>query len=988
MALRFLNNLAINGTGTVLDVQGTQGQLFSVTDSLTGDLFSVSDISGVPILNVNSSGAITIDGTLTSNGQITGTELEGTSLDINGDADVSGTLLLAEFIKHTGDVNTNIQFLAGQMILKNSGGKYINLHANGIIYFDASSYTFNTGNVTLPGIVLDGNTITGVDDSNEFTDNDSHIMTSAAVQDKILGYGYGTGTSNLAIGTTSSTAMAGNTTIPSACTHPTNLAGDDINVDTGALTGAVVISDLDFNITTNTAGHVTDANGTVATRTLTLANLGYTGATNATADQTNVSGSAGTVSSIGNLTGDVTSSNRTTTIASAAVHHAMLHDDIISGQGELTSGLADTDEFMISDAGTVKRMDSSVLKTYMQNGLTFTTNTNTQLSTEAVQDIVGGMLVGTETRIGVSYDDTNGRINFVVDDMTANTNTQLSNAQVRAATAAATDSQVFTDADHTKLNGIEASATADQTVTNSTSTTSSTTVASATAVKAAYDRGSTGVTNAASAQTTANAALPKAGGTMSGAIEMGDNNINNVNGITADQLNLKDAGDYITFYGGDQQEHSISSRDSGGTISDDLRINSYGALYINLDSNNNNTSGADFVVARHGGAASTISNLFIVNGENGNGIFGGSVTANGTTLTGTQTTVSGSSGSCTGLAATATALATTRAIGGVNFNGTAAINLPGVNTAGNQNTSGNATTATTATNANNIKTTSVSNSTDYFGVFVDANGTAYQDLHVGAGLKYNPEADTLTAGKISTEVASIVENNKSNSALMTLTGQGAGNEANISLKLVGTADGQPIKMKMVALDDGGDQVGAGVISYDAEDDSLGIGQSSSHNRMAIRMENTISLSSPDVHYEPTSIKAREYVASANGTHYDFYGDIMRNGNDTTVRGKLYIFKTGTWTIANADTLLEANGLAGIALGTNSSTHGMLLKGTYTLDYDPGGAGNVLYVSLTNGLLATAIPGNSGDVVRVMGYLIGGTHGTIFFDPAKTFVEVA
>ena len=28
---------------------------------------------------------------------------------------------------------------------------------------------------------------------------------------------------------------------------------------------------------------------------------------------------------------------------------------------------------------------------------------------------------GTETRIGVTYDDTNGRLNFVVDDMTANT---------------------------------------------------------------------------------------------------------------------------------------------------------------------------------------------------------------------------------------------------------------------------------------------------------------------------------------------------------------------------------------------------------------------------------------------------------------------------------------------------------------------------------------------------------------------------------------
>jgi hypothetical protein len=63
-------------------------------------------------------------------------------------------------------------------------------------------------------------------------------------------------------------------------THPT-YPGDDINVDTGALTGAVVVSDIDINVTTDTLGHVTDANGLIYTRTLTLADLGYTGVTNA-----------------------------------------------------------------------------------------------------------------------------------------------------------------------------------------------------------------------------------------------------------------------------------------------------------------------------------------------------------------------------------------------------------------------------------------------------------------------------------------------------------------------------------------------------------------------------------------------------------------------------------------------------------------------------------------------------------------------------------
>ena len=51
-------------------------------------------------------------------------------------------------------------------------------------------------------------------------------------------------------------------------------------------------------------------------------------------------------------------------------------------------------------------------------------------------------------------------------------------------------------------------------------------------------------------------------------------------------------------------------------------------------------------------------------------------------------------GDVTGNADTATALQTARNIGGVSFDGTASINLPGVNTTGNQDTTGNAATAT------------------------------------------------------------------------------------------------------------------------------------------------------------------------------------------------------------------------------------------------------------------------------------------------------
>lgn len=56
----------------------------------------------------------------------------------------------------------------------------------------------------------------------------------------------------------------------------------------------------------------------------------------------------------------------------------------------------------------------------------------------------------------------------------------------------------------------------------------------------------------------------------------------------------------------------------------------------------------------------------------------------------------------TGNAATATKLKTARRIGGVTFDGTGDINLPGVNQQGNQNTTGNAATATKLQTARNI----------------------------------------------------------------------------------------------------------------------------------------------------------------------------------------------------------------------------------------------------------------------------------------------
>jgi len=70
----------------------------------------------------------------------------------------------------------------------------------------------------------------------------------------------------------------------------------------------------------------------------------------------------------------------------------------------------------------------------------------------------------------------------------------------------------------------------------------------------------------------------------------------------------------ITFYGDASQHHGIFSRnDSNSNNQDDILITSYGAVYIDLDSNNNNTSLANFEIGKHNAANDPI---FMVNGEN------------------------------------------------------------------------------------------------------------------------------------------------------------------------------------------------------------------------------------------------------------------------------------------------------------------------------------------------------------------------------------
>ena len=135
-------------------------------------------------------------------------------------------------------------------------------------------------------------------------------------------------------------------------------------------------------------------------------------------------------------------------------------------------------------------------------------------------------------------------------------------------------------------------------------------------------------------------------------------------------------------------------------------------------------------------------------------------------------------GNLTGNASTATALATARNIGGVSFDGSAAIDLPGVNTAGNQNTSGTAALATEVT-------VTANNSTDetVYPLFVDG-ATGSQGAETDTGLTYNPSTGLLTSTGFSGSGASLTALDASNLSSGTVPTARLGTGSSVTTKFL------------------------------------------------------------------------------------------------------------------------------------------------------------------------------------------------------------
>jgi hypothetical protein len=153
-------------------------------------------------------------------------------------------------------------------------------------------------------------------------------------------------------------------------------------------------------------------------------------------------------------------------------------------------------------------------------------------------------------------------------------------------------------------------------------------------------------------------------------------------------------------------------------------------------------------------------------------------------------------GDVTGNADTATALQTARNIGGVSFDGTASINLPGVNTAGNQDTSGNAATATAWATGRTISLTG-----DVTGSVAGVDGTGNASI----ATTIQPNSVALSTDTTGNYVQSVASGNY-------ITGGAAGSEG-AALTIGVDATPNNTASKVVARDASGN-FSAGTITAD------------------------------------------------------------------------------------------------------------------------------------------------------------------------------
>ena len=332
-------------------------------------------------------------------------EIEASSLDISGDVDIDGTLEADAITVNGTALNTVIagvttanSTLAATVTVTDSTANtnfpvVFHDESNGLLDdTGALRYNPSTGELLVPKLTVAGTTTT-VDTVTMNAANaivfegataDAHETTLTIVDptaDRTISLPNVSGTIPI-LAAASNTAITATPAELNILDGVTSTAAE-LNILDGVTSTAAELNILDG--ATVVVGEInaldlgsTAAGTAIASKAVILdSNKDYTGIRNLTTTGVVTVGSQlimpdvtstkilvadGTSFQEVSVSGDVTIANTgAVTIAANAVEGSMLNDNVISGQTALTSGLATTDELLVSDAGTLNRMDVSVL---------------------------------------------------------------------------------------------------------------------------------------------------------------------------------------------------------------------------------------------------------------------------------------------------------------------------------------------------------------------------------------------------------------------------------------------------------------------------------------------------------------------------------------------------------------------------------------------------------------------------------------------------
>ena len=353
----------------------------------TGALNSGSITSGFGTIDTGSSA-------ITTTGVITGGTLEATTDTAAGDNAAIG-YTAAEGLILTGQGSTNdvtIKNDADTIVMRVPTGTDDVVFTDNVTISGDLTVSGDTTTVSTTNMVVSDNLIE-LNNGASSNSNDSGIVIERGSTGDNAIFMWDESADTFVLGTTTATGSAtGNISVTDGALQAGSLdISGNIDVDGTANLDVVDIDGaVDMATTLAVAGNV-DFNG----------DLDVDGTTNL--DAVDIDGAvdmATTLSVTGNLTlgaqlimpdvtsakilvadgtsyqevavsGDVTIANTgAVTIAANAVEGSMLNNNTISGQTALTSGLATDDELLVSDGGTLKRMDVSVLTTLTDDNAT------------------------------------------------------------------------------------------------------------------------------------------------------------------------------------------------------------------------------------------------------------------------------------------------------------------------------------------------------------------------------------------------------------------------------------------------------------------------------------------------------------------------------------------------------------------------------------------------------------------------------------------